>query len=209
MTARPGRATTFRMPARLARPPRQVRQTARLPLRADGTLTLACVADTHSQPHPATAERLAALRPDAILHGGDIGDPAVIAPLAAIAPVLVVRGNIDGSAAFPDVLVIDIGDADAAPRLRILLTHIAVVGSRLRSEIARQARAERAQLVVCGHSHVPFIGRDRDITVFNPGSIGPRRFQLPIVLGTIAITPETVRLAHVDCETGQRWLPPA
>lgn len=212
MTARAGRGTTFRMPARLARPPRQVRQTARLPLRADGTLTLACVADTHSQPHPATAERLAAIRPDAILHGGDIGDPAVIAPLAAIAPVLVVRGNIDGRAAFPDVLVIDIGDpvdTDAASRLRILLTHIAVVGPRLRSEIVRQARAEHAALVVCGHSHVPFIGRDRDITVFNPGSIGPRRFQLPIVLGTIAITPDTVRLAHIDCETGLRWLPPA
>ncbi|HEX3759569.1 MAG TPA: metallophosphoesterase family protein, partial [Kofleriaceae bacterium] len=59
-----------------------------------------------------------------------------------------------------------------------------------------------------GHSHVPFIGRDRDLTVFNPGSIGPRRFHLPIVFGTLVITPQAVRLAHVDCETGQRWMPP-
>ena len=46
-------------------------------------------------------------------------------------------------------------------------------------------------MVVCGHSHVPFIGRDRDLTVFNPGSIGPRRFHLPIVFGTMNVTPLT------------------
>jgi predicted phosphodiesterase len=89
------------------------------------------------------------------------------------------------------------------------LIHIAVTGPRLRSDVARMARAERASLVVCGHSHVPFIGRDRELTVFNPGSIGPRRFHLPIVFGTIAVTPTGVRLAHVDCETGRPWTPPA
>jgi hypothetical protein len=185
-------------------------------LRGDGTLTLACVADTHSQPHPATAERLAAIAPDAILHGGDIGDPAVIDQLARTAPVFAVRGNIDTRSTFPDVLTLDVvgpasevGPDDAASaRLRIFLTHIAVAGPRLRVEVARMAHAERASLVVCGHSHVPFIGRDRDLAVFNPGSIGPRRFQLPIVLGTIAIAPGSVRLAHIDCETGQRWMPP-
>jgi len=207
-----------------ARPPRLTRRSARLALRGDGGLTIACVADTHSQPHPAIAERLAAIAPDAILHAGDIGDPAVIDQLARVAPVLAVRGNIDTRSQFPDVLVIDVaaGGADGepdgepagepaetpAPRLRILLTHIAVAGPRLRAEVARMARAEHASLVVCGHSHVPFIGRDRELVMFNPGSIGPRRFQLPIVLGTIAITPQAVRLAHVDCETGRAWSPP-
>jgi putative phosphoesterase len=205
-----------------ARGPRPARRSASLALRGDGTLTIACVADTHSQPHAAIAERLAAIAPDAILHAGDIGDPAVIAGLAATAPVFAVRGNIDTRSAFPDVLTLDVvapgdpGDPDAdstdgpggVPRLRIYLTHIAVAGPRLRGDVARAARAERAQLVVCGHSHVPFIGRERELTVFNPGSIGPRRFHLPIVFGTIAITPQAVRLAHVDCETGQPWLPP-
>jgi hypothetical protein len=45
--------------------------------------------------------------------------------------------------------------------------------------------------------------------VFNPGSIGPRRFHLPILYGTIELGPGGVRLAHVDPETGQPWLPPA
>lgn len=185
---------------------RVTKQTETLALRDDGTLTIAVVADTHSQPHAASHGQLAALAPDAILHAGDIGDPAVIDGLAAIAPVFVVRGNIDTRSAFPDVLTLDLVGADR--RLRIYLTHIAVNGPRLRSDVARMARVERAQLVVCGHSHVPFIGQERDLTVFNPGSIGPRRFALPIVFGTIAITPERVRLAHVDCETGRAWSPP-
>jgi predicted phosphodiesterase len=70
-------------------------------------------------------------------------------------------------------------------------------------------RAEDASLVVCGHSHVPFIGRDRGLAVFNPGSIGPRRFHLPIVFGTIDLSPTEVRLAHIDCETGTAWSPRA
>ena len=194
------------MPAASARVrgPRQVQRSASLALRGDGTLTIACVADTHSQPHAAIAERLAACAPDAILHAGDIGDPAVIDRLAATAPVFAVRGNIDTRSVFPDVLTLDVVGRD----LRIYVTHIAVAGPRLRGDVARAARAERAQLVVCGHSHVPFIGRERELTVFNPGSIGPRRFHLPIVFGTIAITPQAVRLAHIDCETGQPWLPP-
>jgi putative phosphoesterase len=177
-----------------------------LPVRADGSLRLAAVSDTHSQPHPATAARLAAIVPDAILHAGDVGDLKVLDDLARIAPVYAVRGNIDTRARdLPEALVIDI--ASAAP-VRILLTHIAVYGPKLRAEAARMAKAEGATLVVCGHSHVPFIGTDRGITMFNPGSIGPRRFTLPIVFGTVDITPSGVRLAHVDMETGERWLPP-
>lgn len=187
-------------------PPRPVKQQETFALRADGAATIAVVADTHSQPHPATHDRLRALAPDAILHAGDIGDAQVIEDLAAIAPTFTVRGNIDGRAAFPDVITLDVVGGER--QLRIFMTHIAVNGPRLRSEVARAARAEHASLVVCGHSHVPFIGQDRDLTVFNPGSVGPRRFQLPIVFGTLAITARGVRLAHIDCETGARWLPP-
>jgi uncharacterized protein len=88
--------------------------------------------------------------------------------------------------------------------------HIGVAGPRLRADAAALAREARAQLVVCGHSHVPFIGGGaRGVTVFNPGSCGPRRFQLPIVLGTIDLAPSGgVKLAHVDAETGGAWSPP-
>jgi putative phosphoesterase len=184
------------------------KKAATLRLREDGTLRLAIVADTHSQPHPRAIGHLAARRPDAILHAGDIGDLHVLDALAGVAPVLAVRGNIDTRArALPDVLTLDLAGDDR--QMRLLLLHIGVNGPRLRADAARLARAEGASMVVCGHSHVPFIGRDRDLTVFNPGSIGPRRFHLPIVFGTMDVTPAGVRLGHVDCETGEPWMPPA
>ena len=187
--------------------PAQVEKEVRVPLRPDGTARIVAVADTHSHPHEQTAERLRALAPDAIFHAGDIGDLAVLDDLAQIAPVHAVRGNIDTRAhALPDVLAIEL--AGGGTTLRMLMTHIAVYGPKIRAEVAKRARAQKAQLIVCGHSHVPFIGQDRGLTVFNPGSIGPRRFHLPIVFGTIDISPAGVKLAHVSCETGARWMPP-
>lgn len=186
-----------------------VTKSARVAIPADATsVRFAVVADTHSQPHAATAERLAELAPHAILHGGDIGDLAVLDDLAKIAPVYAVRGNIDSHARdLPDVLLLDV-DVPGSASLRLLLTHIAVYGPKLRSEIAKLAKAEGARMVVCGHSHVPFIGIDQGLTVFNPGSIGPRRFSLPIVFGRMDISPAGVRLAHVEAATGRPWLPP-
>lgn len=185
-----------------------VEQSAAIALRDDGTARIVVVSDTHSRPHPLMAERLAEQKPDAILHGGDIGELAVLDELAQAAPVFAVRGNIDLRApGVPDVLLIDLVAGDT-PRFKILLTHIAVYGPKIRAEVAKRARAANASLIVCGHSHVPFIGQDRGLTVFNPGSIGPRRFSLPIVFGTIDVTPAGVALAHVSCESGQRWRPP-
>lgn len=179
-----------------------------LPADADGSFRFGVVADTHSDPHPATLQRLTELKPHAILHAGDIGALAVLDRLAEVAPVLAVRGNIDAhDHALPELLTVDVV-ADQALRLRILLVHIAVYGPKLRAEVIRAAQAEGASLVVCGHSHVPFIGRDRGIAVFNPGSVGPRRFALPIVLGRIDITPESIRLTHIDCASGEIWTPP-
>jgi hypothetical protein len=42
----------------------------RVALRDDGTLRLAAVAETHLKMYPATAERVRAYGPDAILHAG-------------------------------------------------------------------------------------------------------------------------------------------
>ena len=151
----------------------------------DGGLRLAVVADTHSRPHPDVPRLLEALSVDAILHAGDIGELAVLEELRAIAPVIAVRGNIDERAhSVPDVASIDL-ESNGEKLLTLLLLHIAVYGPKLRADAARLAEESGARLIVCGHSHVPFIGRDRGLTVFNPGSIGPRRFRLPIVFGVI------------------------
>jgi putative phosphoesterase len=184
-----------------------VEKSARVAVQDDGSLLLAVVADTHSAPHPALARHLRSQSPDAILHAGDIGDLAVLDDLAEIAPVFAVRGNIDVRApGVPDILTLDV-DASGRSILRILMMHIAVDGPRLRADATRLARGRDASLIVCGHSHVPFAAHDGDLSVFNPGSAGPRRFRLPIVFGAIHVTPAAVSLSHFDCETGARWKP--
>jgi predicted phosphodiesterase len=91
--------------------------------------------------------------------------------------------------------------------LTLLMLHIAVHGPRIRADAARLATSHGAGLIVCGHSHVPFIGKDRGLTMFNPGSIGPRRFHLPIVFGVLEIASGKLTVRHVDCETGAAWTP--
>ncbi len=182
---------------------------ARTALELDGdALRIVAVADTHGRPHAALDRRIADAAPHHIVHAGDIGDLRVLRDLAKRAPVLAVRGNIDERASdLPDVMTIDVRDG-ASSLVTILLVHIAVSGTKLRADIARIARDEGAALVVCGHSHVPFATQDRGLTVFNPGSVGPRRFQLPIVLGVVDVTRLGVAVRHIDCETGKPWSPP-
>ncbi len=172
-----------------------------------GALRLVVVADTHGKPHPRSGELIAAERPDHILHAGDIGALAVLDELREIAPVTAVRGNIDAQMpGIPDAVTLDVRDGERS-LVTMLLVHIAVYGPRLRADAVRMARAEDAGLVVCGHSHVPFIGRDQGIAVVNAGSIGPRRFQLPIVFAVVDVGREGVTMHHVSCETGGRWRP--
>jgi putative phosphoesterase len=177
------------------------------PLRPDGTLRIVVVADTHSQPDPRSHDLIAAQRPDRILHAGDIGAPRVLDALGVHAPVTAVRGNIDAQMpGVPDVVTIDVREGDRT-LLTILLLHIAVNGPRLRADAARLARAADASLIACGHSHVPFLGRDQGFAIVNAGSIGPRRFQLPIVFAVVDVKRDGVAMHHLSCETGERWEP--
>jgi putative phosphoesterase len=179
---------------------------ARKDLRLDGVaLRIVAVADTHGRPHPKLDTRIGDLAPAHIVHAGDVGDLAVLRDLEKHAPVTAVRGNIDGRD-LPDLVTIEVS-SDEGPLLKILLTHVAVYGLKIRADVARMARAEGASLVVCGHSHVPFAAHDGGITVFNPGSVGPRRFQLPIVLGVIDVSAKGVSVRHIDCDTGLPWKP--
>ena len=181
----------------------------RAEVRFDGTaFRIVAVADTHGRPHPALDARIRELSPAHIVHAGDVGELTVLRNLERIAPLTAVRGNIDphGPTDLPDRATIDVL-GDHGLLVRIFMTHIAVYGPKLRADVARVAREEDASLVVCGHSHVPFATQDRGIAVFNPGSAGPRRFQLPIVFGVIDVSATAVTVRHVDCESGRPWTP--
>ena len=186
---------------------KQLHSASSLALHPDGTIRLAIVADTHSKPHPKAATHIRKLKPDAILHAGDIGDLGVLEHFEEIAPVIAVRGNIDERANdVPDTVLLEL-KAGNETAFKLLLLHIAVYGPKIRAEAAQLARQNQARLIVCGHSHVPFVGRDKGLTVFNPGSIGPRRMHLPIVFGVLEIASAKLSLRHIDCETGEAWMP--
>jgi predicted phosphodiesterase len=48
-------------------------------------------------------------------------------------------------------------------------------------------------VIVSGHSHVPRIATVGGILYLNPGSAGRRRFNLPITLATLEVTPDGLR----------------
>jgi hypothetical protein len=168
-------------------------------------LRIVVLSDTHGRPNPQLGARIDELAPAHILHAGDVGALSVLRDLEKRARVTAVRGNVDGRD-LPDLVTIDVLHGETTA-IKILMTHDALSGTKLRADVARIARAEGASLVVCGHSHIPFAARDGDITVFNPGSAGPRRFQLPIVLGVVEVSAEGVSVRHVNCETGGPWTP--
>ncbi|MEY4547567.1 MAG: hypothetical protein RL685_3762 [Pseudomonadota bacterium] len=195
------------MAARRSTSPRTRHESHVVAVPDSGELKAVVVADTHSQPHPNTRAVIEGLKPDVIFHAGDIGDLSVLDGLSQLAPLLAVRGNIDArTPGLADTMDIELRTTERS-LLKLLLIHIAVYGPRLRGEVALLASSHRARIVLCGHSHVPFLGRDKGLVMFNPGSIGPRRFQLPITLGLLQVSPNNISLRHISCETGETWLP--
>lgn len=137
---------------------------------------------------------LAAERADLILHAGDVTAGWVLAALARFAPVVAVRGNLDGD------------DADLPPRrvitvagARIGLTHGHEGPGRSTPERALAAfRGERVQAVVFGHSHQPWLEWTPDgVLLVNPGSpTDPRRAAAPSY-AWLAVGPGGVEAEHV------------
>ncbi|MAL98103.1 MAG: YfcE family phosphodiesterase [Alteromonadaceae bacterium] len=135
-------------------------------------LTVGVISDTHGLMRP---EALAALDgSDLILHGGDIGKPAVLDALREVAPVEAIRGNVDT------------GDwAQVVPWRRNL--ELAGMSVHLLHNIAElePRDVESLDAVVFGHSHKPRNETLGGVLYFNPGSAGPRRFKLPVTVGKL------------------------
>jgi putative phosphoesterase len=139
------------------------------------SLTIGVISDTHGLLRP---EALAALAGSAhILHAGDVGDPAILERLRAIAPVTAIRGNIDTSgpcAALPPSEAVEL-----AAHLFYLVHSI--------HNLDLNPKAAHIDVVVSGHSHRASIEQRNGILYLNPGSAGPRRFNLPVTLARVAI----------------------
>lgn len=153
-----------------------------------GECVVGLISDTHGLLRP---EALDALQgSDFIVHGGDIGDVAILERLSRIAPVTAVRGNNDRdawAAALPDIARLDV---DAR---RILVIHDL-------SQLGHDAPLDGIDVVVSGHSHRPRCGQRGKILFINPGSAGPRRFRLPISIGRLLIAGDRIDATLVTLE---------
>lgn len=129
------------------------------------------ISDTHGLLRP---EAVQALRgADLILHAGDVGRQELLDELSRLAPVVAVRGNVDrGLRDLPLTEIVEVGG-----RL-LYLIHIL--------EDLDPAAAGFAA-VIYGHSHRPSITRKNGVLYLNPGSAGPRRFDLPLSVAEILV----------------------
>jgi len=148
------------------------------------------LSDTHGLLRPEAERCLAGV--DHIVHGGDIGDPDIIAALRRIAPVTAIRGNVDiGDWAC------DYGDT---ARVRIADRSLFVLHDLKSMRIDPAALG--IDVVISGHSHVPKIDTVGGVLYVNPGSAGRRRFRLPITLATLDVTPDGLRPTILDLGDG-------
>jgi uncharacterized protein len=186
-------------------PPRHERSTIDFSEHRDARI--AVLSDTHGRPNPALFPVLKKHRPSLILHAGDVGGPELLKELEKISPTIYVRGNVDPAGpAWPDSLSLHItlGSADWVD---LLLLHVAMADLRLIRSARDLLQRDPAQIVVFGHSHIPFLGTDGNVTLFNPGSAGPRRWDLPTTIGLIEIAADQLRFKHLDLHTGEEWRP--
>ncbi len=144
------------------------------------------ISDTHGLLRP---QALSALRGcDLIIHEGDIGNPQILEALARIAPVFAVRGNTDRGAW-----------AKALPPTQIVqLEPCSVYVLHDLDELDLDPVSAGLHAVICGHSHQPKIETKDDVLYFNPGSAGPRRFDLPISVGRLTLSGGRLRGRIID-----------
>ena len=131
------------------------------------------ISDTHGLLRD---EALRALQgSELIIHAGDVGKPEILDALQSLAPVVAVRGNID-QAAWASKLPLT-AVAEAGPASIYVLHDV--------HELNLDPAAAGFQIVVSGHSHKPAREERGGVLYINPGSAGPRRFQLPITLARL------------------------
>jgi uncharacterized protein len=144
------------------------------------------ISDTHGLLRP---EALVALQgSDLIIHAGDVGKPEIIEQLRALAPVVAVRGNIDKGAWASNLPLTAIAEAGSA---QIYVLHDL-------AQLDLDPVAAQFNVVVSGHSHKPGQTERNGVMYVNPGSAGPRRFQLPITVARLDFRTPPWKVEFID-----------
>jgi putative phosphoesterase len=145
------------------------------------------ISDTHGLLRP---EALRALRgSDLILHAGDVGGPEILEELGRLAPsVVAVKGNVDTDAWCFDLPETAVAEAGSA--LIYVLHDVKALDLK--------PAAAGIAMVVSGHSHKPLSEEREGVLYVNPGSAGPRRFDLPVTVARVDLRQNPWRVDFID-----------
>jgi putative phosphoesterase len=141
---------------------------------------LGIISDTHGLMRPEAIKALTGTT--LIIHAGDIDTPEVLGALHAVAPVVAVRGNNDKgnwAQALPETEVVEVGG------VALYVLHDV-------KALDLDPVAAGFQAVISGHSHRPGMVKRQGVLFLNPGSAGPRRFNLPVSVARLSICGETI-----------------
>ncbi len=133
------------------------------------------ISDTHGLLRPEAVTALAGA--EHILHAGDVGDARILDALREIAPVTAIRGNVDQWGECAELPATDVVELD---RRLFYLVH-SVTDLDINPVVAGVAA------VVSGHSHKPSVEVRDGVLYLNPGSAGPRRFNLPVTIAFVTV----------------------
>ena len=144
-------------------------------------MKIGLISDTHGLVRPEALQALAGV--ERIIHAGDVGGASVIDALGAIAPVDVVRGNNDK----------DPWGIKLPSYLALEFEGVSVHVLHDVNEMDVDPAAAGFRVVIAGHSHKPLVSERDRVLFVNPGSAGPRRFNLPVTVGYLMVTAGTAR----------------
>jgi len=155
---------------------------------ANGVKRIGLISDTHGL---LRKEAVQALRwSELVIHAGDVGKLEILEELRTIAPVVAVRGNVDSepwAQVLPATAVVEAGAAI------IYVLHDV-------NALDLNPAASGFHIVVSGHSHKPRKSERDGVLYVNPGSAGPRRFQLPVTVAHLRLGRIPYEVEFVDLE---------
>jgi putative phosphoesterase len=131
-----------------------------------------------------------------ILHAGDVGKPEILEELKKVAPVVAVRGNVDTAPwaqALPETALVEEGG------VWIYMLHDV-------NALDLNPAASGFHVVVSGHSHKPGKTERDGVLYINPGSAGPRRFQLPVSVAILQLKQASCQVEFVALEKTEQLL---
>ncbi|MFL6256356.1 MAG: metallophosphoesterase family protein [Pyrinomonadaceae bacterium] len=144
------------------------------------------ISDTHGLLRPEAFGAL--MGSELIIHAGDVGGPEVLEELGRLAPLVAVRGNNDRGAwaeSLPEYEAIEVNG-----------TFIYVLHDLKELDIAPAG----FRVVVSGHSHKPLVEERRGVLYLNPGSAGPRRFKLPVIVARLKVNGDDVSAEIINLD---------